>query len=202
MNLKPLVLAGSLVMAWSWPVAFASAQQAGTQGGVRQGRGPQGAGRAGMQGGMRAGAGAGALTPAELERWLDSYVLLQAQETLKLTDAQFPRFVQRLKALQATRRQNLQARRQLVNSLGPLLKATPVDDAQLRERLKALRELNARSAEELQKAYDGIDDVLDVTQQARFRLFEEVAERRKIELLMRARQRGGQPGQPVPSAVR
>lgn len=202
MNLKPLVLAASLVMAWSWPGALASAQQAGVQGGVRQGRGQQGAGRAGMQGGMRAGAGAGALTPAELERWLDSYVLLQAQETLKLTDAQFPRFVQRLQALQATRRQNLQARRQLVNSLGPLLKATPIDEAQLRERLKALRELNARSAEELQKAYDGIDDVLDVTQQARFRLFEEAAERRKIELLMRARQRGGQPGQPVPSAVR
>jgi hypothetical protein len=202
MNLKPLVLAGSLVMAWSWPGALAAAQQAGPPAGVRQGRGQQGGGEPGMRGGMRAGAGAGALTPAELERWLDSYVLLQAQETLKLTDAQFPRFVQRLKALQEIRRRNLQARRQLINSLGPLLQATPVDEGQVRERLKALHDLNVRSAEELQRAYDGIDEVLDTVQQARFRLFEEAAERRKIELLMRARQRGGQPGQPVPSAVR
>lgn len=151
---------------------------------------------------MRAGMGAGALTPAELERWLDSYILLQAQETLTLTDAQFPKFLQRLKTLQETRRRNLQARRQLVNSLGPLLKATPVDDAQVRERLKELHDLTARSADELQKAYDGIDEVLDPTQQARFRLFEQAAERRKIELLMRARQRGGQQGQAGPAGIR
>ena len=34
-----------------------------------------------------------------------------------------------------------------------------------------------------------VDQVLDVRQQARFRLFEEQMERRKVDLLMRARQR-------------
>jgi Spy/CpxP family protein refolding chaperone len=192
MYLKSLMVAGCLVVFASWPGGVVSAQPPGAQRG----------GQPGMRAGMRGGAGAGALTPAELERWLDSYILLQAQETLKLTDAQFPRFVQRLKTLQETRRRNLQARRQLINSLAPLLQATPVDESQVRERLKELRELNARSAEELQKAYDGVDEVLDPAQQARFRLFEEAAERRKIELLMRARQRGGQQGQPGPAGIR
>jgi Spy/CpxP family protein refolding chaperone len=139
--------------------------------------------------GQRAGAGgAPVVTPLELERWFDSYVLLQAQDQLKLTDAQFPKFLIRLKALQDARRRNLQTRRQIVNTLGKLLKSPPLDEAQAREQLKALRELDARSADELQKAYEGLDEVLDVSQQARFRVFEEVVERRKIDLLIRARQ--------------
>ena len=139
------------------------------------------------------------MTPAELERWVDSYVLLQAQETLKLTEAQFPKFVQRLKALQDQRRRYLQSRRQIVGTLGGLLRATPVDEAVLRERLKAIHDLDIRSAEDLQKSRDAIDDVLDVAQQARFRLFEEAVERRKINLLMRARQgaRRGIQGDPI-----
>ena len=40
----------------------------------------------------------------------------------------------------------------------------------------------------MRKAYNALDEVLDVRQQARFRVFEEQIERRKIELLMRARQ--------------
>jgi hypothetical protein len=35
---------------------------------------------------------------------------------------------------------------------------------------------------------DGLNQVLDTRQQARFRLLEEQMERRKLELLMRARQ--------------
>jgi hypothetical protein len=34
-----------------------------------------------------------------------------------------------------------------------------------------------------------VDEVLDVRQQARFRMFEDMIERRKLDLLMRARQR-------------
>jgi Spy/CpxP family protein refolding chaperone len=193
MNLKPLVLAGCLVLAASWLASPADARQAGPQGGRQQGQRP----------GLRAGAGgAPVVTPGELERWLDSYVLLQAQDTLRLTDAQFPRFVQRLKVLQEGRRRHLQERRQLLSSLGALAKATPFDEAAARERLKALRDLDARSAEELQKARDAVDEVLDVQQQARFRLFEEAVERRKIDLLMRARQRAGEWAPGAPSAVK
>ena len=57
----------------------------------------------------------------------------------------------------------------------------------LRRRL-SLQELEARSGVEVRKAYDGIDQVLDVGQQAKFRVFEEMMERRKLELVTRARQ--------------
>ena len=58
----------------------------------------------------------------------------------------------------------------------------------IKERLTALQELESRNAAEMRKAYNALDEVLDVRQQARFRVFEEQIERRKIELLMRARQ--------------
>jgi len=41
----------------------------------------------------------------------------------------------------------------------------------------------------LKKADDAIDQLLDIRQQAKFRIFEEQMERRKLELVMRARQR-------------
>jgi hypothetical protein len=50
----------------------------------------------------------------------------------------------------------------------------------------------------MRKAYGAIDEVLNVAQQARFRVFEEQIERRKIELLMRARQQNRQQKQPPP----
>jgi hypothetical protein len=42
---------------------------------------------------------------------------------------------------------------------------------------------------ELRQAYDQLDEVLDARQQARFRMFEEVIEQRKLDLLVRARER-------------
>ena len=153
--------------------------------------------------GGRGAAGAGqALTPVELERWLDSYVLIQAQDTLKVTDAQFPRFLQRLNALQATRRRNAAARRQILATMGRQLKATPVDEAGVREQLRSLHELDVRAAEELRKAYDALDEVLEPLQQARFRLFEQQVERRQIELLMKARERASDAGRQGPTVIR
>ena len=185
MKLKSFLIAGSFVIAASCSVGLAEARQAGQQGP------PPGGRQQGPRAGMRGGAG---LSPAELERWLDSYVAMQAQETLKLTDAQYPKFLQRLKALQDLRRRDLQERRRILATLGPLMKAAPVDEAAVRERLKALHDLDVKSAAERQQARDAIDEVLDVQQQARFHLFEEAVERRKIELLMMARPVAGQVG--------
>ena len=69
-----------------------------------------------------------------------------------------------------------------------------VDEALVAERLKAFREEEDRSTAELRKAYDAVDETLDVAQQARFRLFEERMEQRKLELIMRARQDPRAPG--------
>ena len=45
----------------------------------------------------------------------------------------------------------------------------------------------------MRKAYNTLDEVLDVRQQARFRVFEEQIERKKLELLLRARQNPNRP---------
>jgi hypothetical protein len=63
------------------------------------------------------------------------------------------------------------------------------DEAQIRERLNRLSELDAASASAIATAAAAVDEVLDARQQARFRVFEESMEQRKVELLMRARQR-------------
>jgi hypothetical protein len=131
------------------------------------------------------------LSPAEVVGMLDAYALVQAQNALQLNDSQYGSFVGRLKTLQETRRKNQRARNQIVQELRRLTNAqvATVDEAAVRDRLKALRELDERSAADLRRAYDSLDEVLDIRQQARFRIFEENLERRKMDLLLRARQR-------------
>ena len=77
---------------------------------------------------------------------LDAYAVVQAQDALQLNDTQYGPFVGRLKKLQETRRRNQQARNQIIQELrrlaGPQATA-PSDEAAIRERLKALRELDA-----------------------------------------------------------
>src|SRR5689334_15764363 len=43
------------------------------------------------------------VSPAEIQRLFDAYVAMQAQQALQLTDEQYPRFLARIKALQAAR---------------------------------------------------------------------------------------------------
>ena len=133
-------------------------------------------------------ADAPAVSPGEIQRMFDSYALIQAQDQLKLSDEVFPQFLRRFKALQDTRRKNLQERFRIVQDLRRLANAAQPDEVQMEERLKALDELDARAQSELSKAYEGINQMLDVRQQARFRVFEENMENRKLALVTRARQ--------------
>jgi hypothetical protein len=141
------------------------------------------------QGQGRSAQQADRLEIAELQRLFDAYMVMQTQEALQLDDTQFGQFLPKLKALQDTRRRNEQARNQLVGELGRLTapSAATVDEAAVRERLRALQELESRSAAELRRAYDTIDQQLDVRRQARFRVFEQNMERRKLQLMLRAR---------------
>jgi hypothetical protein len=130
------------------------------------------------------------LAPGEVQRLLDGYAVIQAQEFLGLSDEQFGQFLPRLRALQEVRRRNEQERVRLLVELNRMTnpKAGQVADADIRDRLRSLRELEARSATDLQRAYDAIDQTIDLRQQARFRIFEQQIEQRKLQLLMRARQ--------------
>ena len=145
----------------------------------------------------RPGRSPGQLTPGDVVGMLDNYAAVRAQEALTLDDAHYTAFVTRLRALQQVRRRNQQAHNRVVQDLRKLAgaqAAPPYDEAAIRERLKALREQDDRAAVELRQAYDAVDEVLDIRQQARFRLFEEMIERRKLDLLMRAQNAAARKG--------
>jgi len=131
-----------------------------------------------------------AISAGQIQRWFEAFTVLQAQEALNLSEAQYGRFVTRLKALQDARRKHQVARNQIMADLRKLTnpQTGSNDEASLAERLKALRDEDDRTAADLRKAYEGVDETLDTRQQARFRIFEERMEQQKLELLMRTRQ--------------
>ncbi len=146
----------------------------------------------GMQGpppGMQ-GPPEGAFNAGQIQRWFEAFTVLQAQEALKLSEAQYGRFVTRLKALQDARRRHQLARNQIMGDLRRLTNPQngSNDEASLTDRLRSLREEDDRAAADVKRAYEGVDEALDIRQQARFRIFEERMEQQKLELLMKARQ--------------
>ncbi len=128
------------------------------------------------------------VAPAEIQRLFDAYALVQAQEQLSISDDRYAQFLTRFKALQDVRRKALVEHTRTVLELRRLINTEQGDDMQLKDQIKALQDGDARASADIRKAYDGVDQVLDVRQQAKFRVFEELMERRKLELVIRARQ--------------
>jgi hypothetical protein len=130
------------------------------------------------------------ITAGQIQRWFEAFTVLQAQEKLDLSEAQYGKFVTRLKALQETRRTHQQAHQRILNDLRKLTnpQTGSNDEAAISERLKALRDEDDAAAVDVRKAYEGVDETLDTRQQGRFRIFEDNMEQQKLELLMRARQ--------------
>lgn len=135
------------------------------------------------------------LRPAEIQRLFDAYFVMEAQQSLGLSDTQYPTFLTRLRTLQDTRRRHLAGRAAILADLGRMTAprlARPADEGAIRERLTALQELESRSAAENRKAMSELDALLDPRQQARFRVVESQIEQRKLELMLRARQNARQ----------
>lgn len=128
------------------------------------------------------------VSPGEVQRLFDAYVVMQAQQELQLSDEQYPKFLARVKALQTARQKGLADRARIIQDLRRLESAPSLDDAQARTQLRALADVDARIVTEVRDAMSGVDEVLDTRQRIRFRIFEEQMERRKVDLLMRARQ--------------
>jgi len=128
------------------------------------------------------------VSPAEVQRMFDAYALMQAQDQLQIGEGQFSSFLTRYKALQDVRRRTLQSRARIVNEMRRQLNQGQPDEAHIKELLKQLQDAESQGAADEKKAYESIDQVLDIRQQAKFRVFEEVMERRKLELIARARQ--------------
>jgi hypothetical protein len=140
-------------------------------------------------------AAADGVSPAEIQRLFDAYVVMQAQQELQLTDEQYPRFLSRVRALQDIRRRHQNERGRILQELRRITQNN-ADETLIRPRLSALADLEERSAAEARDAMKAVDEVLDLRQQARFRVFEEQMERRKVELVLRAQQ-GNRRNQPL-----
>ena len=181
--MKPALNAAALATLLIVCAASAVAAQPETQppaqrgGGQRPGRGP----------GKGAGADNAGVTPGEVQRMFDAYALMQAQEQLKINDEQFAKFMPRFRALQEARRKTQGDRTRIIIELRQLAAAASTDEAQIKAKLRALQDVDVQTADELRKSYESIDQVLDVKQQAQFRVFEEVMERRKLDMISRAR---------------
>ena len=141
------------------------------------------------------------MTVQQVEQYFDQVVLYQAQTNLQLNDDQFLRFGSGLRRLQTARRQQQRRRVMMLRDLNVLLNAAPMDEASVTAKLKEMDDVTAATNREVQDAYVVIDQVLDLRQRARFRVFEENMERRKLELLTRARQAVGRSSAP-PAAGR
>lgn len=149
---------------------------------------PQRQGRQALPGGPGAGNEAAGVTPGEIQRMFDAYALVQAQDQLGISDDQYARFLVRYKALQDIRRKSLQEHTRIVADLRRLLAERQPDEALLEARIEALAEVDTRTSADVKQAYEGIDELLDLRQRAGLRVFEELMERRKLELITRARQ--------------
>ena len=136
------------------------------------------------------------LSPAEVQQLFDAFVLVQAQEALSLTDAQFGPFVTRLKQLQTTRRQTQQQEQRLLRALQQLASRGDTSDGDLETRLQELDEQWTHAAAAVRNAHAAVADVLNVRQRVRLPIFERRMERRQMELLMRARIARGRQTQP------
>jgi hypothetical protein len=147
------------------------------------GAGPARLGRAGLP------ANPDVMNAAQVERYFDGYMILQARTALQLSDDQYFTIGPRLERLQELRRQAQRQRRQLIGELREMLRTqAPVDDAVITAKVKALDDVPSQFAEPIRKAYAEIDGTLTPRQRARFRAFEEMMEQQKLDLIARARQ--------------
>jgi hypothetical protein len=131
------------------------------------------------------------LPPREVQQLLDGYAVIQGQEFLGLNDSQFAQFLPKFRALQETRRRNEIERLRLLQELNRMTNPRVGGqgaDSDVHDRLRMLKDVESRASGEIQKAREAVDQTLDVRQQARFRVFEEQIEQRKLQLLMQVRQ--------------
>ena len=130
----------------------------------------------------------GQLSPSDIQDQFDAYAIVQAQDALRLSDEQYPRFVRSARELHALRRRVRAERARLIAALNQALRQPNTDDARLEAATRALDAHDREAVDRVQKAYAAVDEVLDPRQRARFRVLEEQLERKKLDMLFRARQ--------------
>lgn len=161
---------------------------------------PESAPAQGRGAGRQAGGADWSLVPdpaklATVQDLLEGMEISNADKALQVDNQHYADFIQRLRNLQRLRRQHQTQRQRLIGELRRLSnQQPPVEDALLEAPTKRLDDFDKQAIQETQGAYAQIDEVLNVRQRARFRLFEEQMEQRKLEILTRVLRSGTTPG--------
>ncbi len=161
---------------------------------------PESAPAQGRGAGRQAGGADRSLVPdpaklATVQDLLEGMEISNADKALQVDNQHYADFIQRLRNLQRLRRQHQTQRQRLIGELRRLSnQQPPVEDALLEAPTKRLDDFDKQAIQETQGAYAQIDEVLNVRQRARFRLFEEQMEQRKLEILTRVLRSGTTPG--------
>ena len=122
----------------------------------------------------------------QVQAFIDTYALMQAERELQLTPQQYPVFVQHLRQLHDVRRRAMAERRRALNELrGLMAGSAPARDEAITEKLRALEDATRRGLDEIGRATGAVDGPLTPWQRARFRLLEERLERQKIDMLIK-----------------
>ena len=124
---------------------------------------------------------------------LEGMEISNADKFLQVDNQHYGEFIQRLRNLQKLRKQHQNQRQRLVQDLRRLSNQPGVEDALLEAPTKRLDDFDRQAFQDMQNAYAQIDEVLNVRQRARFRLFEEMMEQRKLEILTRVLKSGAPP---------
>ena len=119
----------------------------------------------------------------QLQSWIDTYAVIQADKDLQLTGEQYAPFVARLRKVQDIRRRQQMEKGRLMRELNQLLQSSEGSDEAILAHVRSLDDLSQKGAAELKQAYQELDAGLTPRQRGRLRMFEERLERLKIDLL-------------------
>lgn len=131
----------------------------------------------------------------EAFRMVDAYVVSNLQESLGLSEEAFVKVLPLVKKLQTSRREHLLSRSHLLRELRRELASGTTTEAEVRETLRQLKEVETAGSERVRLGMSDLDAALSPLQQAKFRLLELEVEQRMRELMGRARPRIGMRGQ-------
>ena len=133
---------------------------------------------------------------------VDAYVVSNLQESLGLTDDQFARLLPLVMKLHNDRRESVRRRIQSLRELRRMLTAGGATEAQVEERLREHKKLEAEEPALMRRDLEAVDAALSPLQQAKFRVLEAEVEQkiRALRERMRMERRPGAHGRrPEPS---
>jgi len=125
----------------------------------------------------------------DVQGMMEAYILSKLQDALDLTDEQFGQMVVAQTKLSDTRRDYRQNRMRVLRQMRQILQNEEAGEDELQPLLDELEALRDEFLSDEKRRYQAIDSILDVRQQARYRILEVELQRRLQEMMRRVQGR-------------